>query len=349
MHNPALGASHRGDIRKSLFLSDWAVDTVAVVDGTLTATGWYSRDAGTHLDVLVNGVVARTETYNRGDLAQIFEFLLPEREVVAFTATTDVLLAEEYRFDLSRAAETVASYYYPVNQALEYPIPPAHRVQRVNGITDTSVFKRSGYTNYRIISDLLRKNTHKTGPIRILDWGCGCGSIGRYFLSAAEFEYEGCDIDHDNLDWCRENLDRKSFFRVPLSPPCAQLSTSAFDCIFGVSVISHLRKDRIIEWASWLALNLRPGGVLLLTTLGLQATSRMSDLADINAILDNGILFGLDSGHEIGRIIGDTGFYGTSFQTPDHLESIFRKNFELLDFKQGGIGHQDILIFRRRG
>ena len=211
----------------------------------------------------------------------------------------------------------------------------------MNAIDNDNKFLTQGYTAYRHIAHIFNRPGE---VVKILDWGCGCGGVGRHFLRDPRFDYLGCDIDPDNLQWCASNLAGDRFFHLPLEAPKTLLADLPMDAIFGISVTSHLARETIKEWSRWLALNLKPDGLLALTTLGLQAATKECDWF-LDELLRNGILFG-PSDHEIGRIVGNSDYYGTSFQSPAGLISLLPE-FDLLHHGTGEWGHQDLLIFRR--
>src|SRR5262249_54411154 len=139
-------------------------------------------------------------------------------------------------------------WYYPDDRALP-DLPDAARRKRVSGGENPWAFRLEGYSMFVKLDRVLRRATGQgLGDLpRILDWGCGCGRVTRYFKSLPGCALTGIDIDADNLNWCREHLGFGEFFQVPLRPPTT-LAAASFDLIIGISVFTHLKEPEQGEW-----------------------------------------------------------------------------------------------------
>src|SRR6185312_3564808 len=197
----------------------------------------------------VNGKKARLEIHVRDDLERVFGWLAPEVSNVAFHAVADIDPdADCIEFSLDPHA-SVQDYFFPLKSPRAFPMPPVERQQRVNAISNDNAFLKAGYTAYRHMAHIF----HRPGEVaRVLDWGCGCGGVGRHVLADPRFDYVGCDIDPDHLRWCSEHLHAARFHALPLKPPRKPLGPP-MDAIFGVSVVSHLAPHLIKVWGRWLA------------------------------------------------------------------------------------------------
>jgi hypothetical protein len=319
---------------------DWAIDTIELSSrAECVISGWYvsRREREIH----INARKARLETFIRPDLERVFGWLRSEISIVAFRATSEIdPNAENLEFSLVPGGN-IQRFFFPLKTQRQFPLPSLARQQRVNAIDNDNKFLTQGYTAYRHMAHIFHRPRE---VVKILDWGCGCGGVGRHFLKDTRFDYFGCDIDPDNIQWCADNLGADRFFHLPLEAPKALVVDQPMDAIFGISVTSHLAPEKIKEWGRWLALNLKSDGLLAVTTLGLQAATKESDWF-LDQLLRNGIVFGPDD-HEIGRIIGNPEYYGISFQSPAGLVALLPE-FDLLHHGTGEWGHQDLLIFRR--
>lgn len=117
----------------------------------------------------------------------------------------------------------------------------------------------------------------------VLDFGCGCGRIGRQFIqqSPRPDRYEGLDLHAGMIRWANENLaPRAPGFRFthhdvyypsfnpgdgkPMHAPFP-FGDSEFSFIVSISVFTHLTQDQAEAYLAELARVLEPGGVLLCT------------------------------------------------------------------------------------
>ena len=87
-------------------------------------------------------------------------------------------------------------------------IPDSGRRTKVHGGADLTSFLIEGYSTYRKLELALGKfcDTSLDAFDAILDWGCGCGRLTRYFGERSSQRIVGIDIDADNIEWCKSNL-----------------------------------------------------------------------------------------------------------------------------------------------
>jgi 2-polyprenyl-3-methyl-5-hydroxy-6-metoxy-1,4-benzoquinol methylase len=147
------------------------------------------------------------------------------------------------------------------------PIPPANLNFLVSGCTSVPAFVEVGQTVSACITAVLARNGHDLRDCRaILDFGCGCGRVIRYWkqLPAA---IHGTDCHAEAIRWCTRNLPF-GHFRVNQADPPLSYSANSFDFIYAISVFTHLDERRQHTWVAELARILKPGGLLLITTHG---------------------------------------------------------------------------------
>ncbi len=77
----------------------------------------------------------------------------------------------------------------------------------------------------------------------------------------------GADYNRRTIAWCRRNIAGVEFIDNDLSPPLP-LPPEQMDCVYALSVFTHLSEAMHDAWRGELARVLRPGGVLILTTHG---------------------------------------------------------------------------------
>jgi SAM-dependent methyltransferase len=231
----------------------------------------------------------------------------------------------------------------------DLPLPDDTHLARI-GAKNVQHYKSVGFDKFMRLQDVLVKYADRTfGDMgRILDWGCGCGQVLRYFNQYSNVEVSGADIDSVNIEWCERNLDFAKFYRVPLKPP-TQFTAGYFDLIIGISVVTHLRENDQSDWLAELSRISRKGAIALLSVHGNGGVAFRNELFDIYKLLrwqENGFLaIGVDSAIDS---INDKEYYTTSFQTDWYIRKQWAKHFQIIDVIPSYIGHfQDLVVMRK--
>jgi SAM-dependent methyltransferase len=169
------------------------------------------------------------------------------------------------------------------------PMPPPRLRQLVSGRSaDAEYFVRIG----EAMSASIRGAAAEAGsPVEemgaILDFGCGSGRVARHWADLQGPEVHGCDYNEELVSWCAVNLHFLRVQRNELAPP-APYEDESFDLIYALSVLSHLSEPLGERWVAEYRRLLRPGGLLVLSVLGEQATHRLT--ADERQRFDRGEL-----------------------------------------------------------
>lgn len=244
--------------------------------------------------------------------------------------------------------------YYNIHSEVEklddLPMPDDSNLARI-GAQNLQHYKSVGFDKFMRLQEVLIKYANKTFSDmgRILDWGCGCGQVLRYFNRYNNVEVNGADIDSVNIKWCENNLDFAKFYQVPLKPP-TNFSTGYFDLIIGISVVTHLRENDQSDWLAELSRISRKGAIVLLSVHGNGGVAFRNELFDINKLLswqEKGFLaIGVDSA--INDSIDDKEYYTTSFQTDWYIKEQWAKYFQIIDIIPSYIGHfQDLVVMQK--
>jgi SAM-dependent methyltransferase len=156
-----------------------------------------------------------------------------------------------------------------VTEIAGLPVPPAPLRVLVAGDPDLDSFLGSGRAQAGYLRDLLAEAGHPlSGMDAILDFGCGCGRIARWFSDLVGPRVDGCDYNGELVEWCNANLG--GFFRARrtgLEPPLPYAGES-YDFLYAFSVFTHLSVPLAGEWMAEMHRVVRPGGFIWFTLHG---------------------------------------------------------------------------------
>lgn len=189
-----------------------------------------------------------------------------------------------------------------------------------------------------------------------LDFGCSSGRVVRALAAAfPEVRWRGCDPNAQAIGWARGHLGHIDFFVNPQQPPLP-ISERELTLVYAISIWSHFAPDLGLRWFEEMHRVLRPGGLLVFTTHGLQSVSFYVQRAERSPDQAREILDSLyRDGHwyaaEFGRN-GDAGVvnpqWGTAFLNPEWILSRLCPRWSVLEFAPGrNQGNQDLYVLRR--
>ncbi|MGZ4358016.1 MAG: class I SAM-dependent methyltransferase [Gaiellaceae bacterium] len=151
------------------------------------------------------------------------------------------------------------------------PLPPRRLMVRVAGTADGDWFLRSGKAAY----DTVVSHVPVDASDAVLDFGCGCGRVLRYWRDHTG-PVAGCDRDDAAVAWCAHNLLFTRVERNSLAPPLP-FAEATFDLVYALSVFTHLTEELQTAWRDELRRVLRPGGRLFATTHGRSYLPRLEE------------------------------------------------------------------------
>jgi SAM-dependent methyltransferase len=272
-------------------------------------------------------------------------------------------MAEPARWGLRRSALDVADKLHlarPVVRAYELalatrsklgsepdaadglPLPPARlRAQVGPAHADASYFLASGREHADLIRRLLREEATPVEELdALLDWGCGCGRVLRQWVGLSRTRVAGCDVDARLIDWCAENLPFADVAVTGMSPPLPY-DAQAFDLVYAFSVFTHLTEELQHKWIAECRRILRPGGHLLISTLG-----------EHYASLDRLTSAELESFGRGDVVVLYQRSAGTSlcsaYHPPQYVRDRLAAGFEYVSFREAAdAGRHDLHLFRK--
>lgn len=145
------------------------------------------------------------------------------------------------------------------------PMPPAELRVAVAGTANAPWFSERGRYDAARFQGLAARHG-LSGPLDILDWGCGCGRIARWWapeVVAAGGRFTGSDLNPKLAAWCAANLPGR-YLANRLKPPF-NLPAASMDLVYALSVLTHLTEPVARAWLAEAARVLKPGGLALLT------------------------------------------------------------------------------------
>jgi SAM-dependent methyltransferase len=228
----------------------------------------------------------------------------------------------------------------------------AQRV-RVAATSDPEIFDTMGYSAFRMLEQVLGRYFGRSYDDcgQILDWGCGCGRVARFFTENYPGKLTGIDIDPDNVAWCAANLSGGAFQVCGLNPPTV-LPNENFDLIYGISVFTHLGVEDQFAWLAELARVAKPGAAVLVSVHGTVAFCRAdSDLHRFLAFHRDGF-FNYSRCPDLDDVLPEmvtSGYYKNVFHTTRYVHEQWSGDFEILAILEGTMAaHQDLVVMRRR-
>jgi SAM-dependent methyltransferase len=157
------------------------------------------------------------------------------------------------------------------------PVPPARLLRLVSGHDHAQTWLDSGAVDAALIRRLLEENGRPIAELStILDFGCGCGRVARWWSDLAGPRIFGCDYDGVLTEWCKANLRFMTVKTNPSAPPLP-FRRESFDFIYAISLFTHLTAAAGDRWMAEVRRALKPGGLFLFTVHGERFTAYLND------------------------------------------------------------------------
>jgi SAM-dependent methyltransferase len=183
--------------------------------------------------------------------------LLPQAHKVRMLAKTvsPTTLVHNFHFWLSSTKEPL-------------PIPGYWARLLVAGSADIPFFLELGRRGFDCIRETLERNGTPIGSLKdVLDFGCGCGRVIRYWNGFADTRVCGTDINAYLVETCQRCVPFASISKNSMVAVLDYASQS-FDLVYAFSVFTHLDIKAQMAWRDEFRRILRPRGILLLTLHG---------------------------------------------------------------------------------
>ena len=224
----------------------------------------------------------------------------------------------------------------------QLPVPPEPLRSRVHGMSDEVTFLSYGYEIASSIKQLLgAEGLQFDSFARILDFGCGCGRVLRFFEQRPPTcKLFATDIDEEAISWCRHHLATLATFTANGDRPPLNYEANTFDFIYAISVFTHLPEALEILWLEELQRTVKPGGILFLTVHGERLFQNVpkgsqDELSHRGFCHTNcGITSGLPE------------YYQTSFHREEYIRRRWSDFFQIRTI--AALGDQDLVVCEKR-
>lgn len=148
------------------------------------------------------------------------------------------------------------------------PLPPDHLMHLVGGFNSVRRFLETGAAAADSIRDILGSDGRTMNEFgAVLDFGCGCGRVLRWWHETDGTRFHGCDYNHRLVGWVDENLPVTTA-RVNGPVPPLPYAEGSFDLVYALSVFTHLTEAAQHAWLADLRRVLWPDGLLVITVHG---------------------------------------------------------------------------------
>jgi 2-polyprenyl-3-methyl-5-hydroxy-6-metoxy-1,4-benzoquinol methylase len=258
------------------------------------------------------------------------------------------------------------SCYRRVVQSVEFPPLPDKNLQsRFVGSSGIEAFKEA-FLFYREVKKYARSlGIPMDRSTKVLDFGVGWGRFYRFFLrDLVTDHFLGVDVDQDCISLCQAAMPYGRFEKCDINPPLGAASGSSFDLIYAYSVFSHLSEETSGLWMKEFVRILKPGGMLILTTLKRAHIKVWQELKETGwegwrlALGQAGFSVpraesDFDSGKFLYCGIGGGGvrsadFYGEAIIGPDYVRKTWTPELKLIDYvAEDSRGPQALIVLRK--
>lgn len=151
----------------------------------------------------------------------------------------------------------------------DFACPPAYLAYDAYNHTNWQSYHDMGLKHASLIADLTREFIF-ANEITLCEWGCGPARVIRHLRAIDGFrrvDLVGTDYNEASINWCQKNIDGVRFVRNDLEPPLP-LESERFDCVYALSIFTHLSEKLHYAWIDELFRLIKPGGILIFTTHG---------------------------------------------------------------------------------
>jgi SAM-dependent methyltransferase len=230
-------------------------------------------------------------------------------------------------------------------------LPAAHQMKRIGSATADS-FVRQGTRMARVIERELRVYFGDLQVnLRILDFGCGAGRVLLPLSDRLKAEWHASDVDETAIEYLRGALPNASVRTNGYQPPL-EYSDDYFDCVYSISLWTHLPVALQLKWLSEIRRILKPNGLALLTTAGpdvaeIHRKKRKAGWQEVTVddVRKAGIVY---RPYADPKLPGIAGSYGLSVHDPAWIARVWDKVLTVISTRERAIeARQDLHLLTK--
>jgi SAM-dependent methyltransferase len=212
-----------------------------------------------------------------------------------------------------------------IRQHADFVPPPLYIQFETTNSVDHQFFYDSGLEQAKFVVRSIGKHLPKA-PISVFDWGCGAAKVIRHLPSMLPSCRDFCASDYNKrtIRYAGNNFPSISFVLNGLLPPLTYVD-KRFDCVYSISVLTHLSEEIAKSWISELHRIMKPGGILILTLNGDYRKSDFSE-AENTQYQRSGIL--VRSASKEGKK------WFSAYHHPNYVRDVLLQRFEILAWHQ---------------
>jgi ubiquinone/menaquinone biosynthesis C-methylase UbiE len=286
---------------------------------------------------------------------------------LASSATRPDLTFKKFSDELWLWANTVGYREHQTLRDILPAMPDEGTQARFTGLKGDETMMRA-FDAYALVKQLSEKYLGRVSELQsILDFGCGWGRMVRFFLKDLEpSRIWGADCLSSIIDVCQQT-NKWCNFRVVDPLPPTTFPDETFDLIYSFSVFSHLSEDAHNKWLHEFNRLLRPGGLLITTTMGRQFIEYCRTLREVGDVPTKGVareiakvfpnteqsLSEYDNGkychHPLdGGDLLNPSFFGETCIPKGYVLNHWTKQFEFLEFIEGNdLQSQNAIVVKK--
>jgi SAM-dependent methyltransferase len=212
----------------------------------------------------------------------------------------------------------------------------------VSSSTDVPGFLECGRLGFDCIRETLERNGTPFAVVKdVLDFGCGCGRVLRYWHGHPDKRVHGVDMNDYLVKECRRCVPFATVGTNSMAGKALAYADRSFDLVYAFSVFTHLDLESQRAWLNECRRVLRPGGAFIFSVHGSAFRDRLSEK-------ERGEF---DSGRPVVRRGQYTGAnLCACFHPESHVRQTMASGFEVVEaLPQGAKGNagQDLYMLRR--
>ncbi len=220
---------------------------------------------------------------------------------------------------------------------------------RTTRISSIDYFWYSGFDDFRKIQNKFEEHLPEITNPTVLDWGIGMGRISEFFKLDKNLHIYGCDIDPVNINYLHDIGYPKEDFILFKPNQAIPFPDNFFNCIYGLSVFTHLNEKLQHFYLEELKRVMAPGAIGVFSVHGFICFfTRINDGNTFSNWMKNGF-FQLGDNPDINE--GSTAefknnMYVDVLHSPVYVKNIWTKYFKIIEIVEApnNYGHDLIVV-----